>query len=296
MIVEIVKDGDGYKNMAVCNYPKMTQFLTDIVPPEDHGNGKGSIMVEYIASTGGQSTTLEIPLQPDTDELETLQITMHKSSTKAFKMPAEYNSWFSSCFGYDVVLAYLGDNLRNVLFEEMIPAKSSSWLSTISRSLPILGTPGPYGERITFADCAPFLIVSETSLAAVSSLLPDGEEMDVTKFRPNIVIRGADKAWEEDFWGKIKINDVEITMAHNCVRCQSINIDYKTGLPGIGPSGEILKKMQKDRRVDLGSKWSPVFGRYSFWGPRSGAKVLSVGDEVSVVKVNPERTKWSWNL
>jgi uncharacterized protein YcbX len=289
MIVELNKDGYGHKNMAVCHYPQMTQFLTDITLPE--GNTKGSIMVEFIGSTRGQSTTLEVPLQPDTAKLEPIQITMHKSSTKAFKMPAEYNAWFSACFGTNVVLAYLGDNLRDVLFEEMIPAKTTSWLSTMSKSL--LGSSTLSGEQITFADCAPYLVVSKTSLAAVSSLLPDGEDMDVTKFRPNFVVQGAETPWEEDFWGKIKINDAELTMAHNCVRCASINIDYKTGQPGTGPSGEILKKLQKDRRVDPGHKWSPVFGRYSFWNPKNGTQVLSVGDSVSVVKVNTERTEFS---
>jgi uncharacterized protein YcbX len=106
-------------------------------------------------------------------------------------------------------------------------------------------------------------------------------------------VQGAETPWEEDFWGKIKINDAELTMAHNCVRCASINIDYKTGQPGTGPSGEILKRLQKDRRVDQGLKWSPVFGRYGVWDPKNGAQVLSVGDSVNVVKLNTERTKFS---
>jgi uncharacterized protein YcbX len=289
MIVELNNDGNGHKNMDVCHYPQMTQFLTDINLPE--GNSKGSIVVEFIGSTKGQSTTLEIPLQPNTEKLESIQITMHRSSTNAFKMPAEYNSWFSSCFGSDVVLAYLGENLRDVLFEEMILAKNPSWLPAMARNL--LGSSNLSGEQITFADCAPYLIVSKTSLDDVSSLLPDGEDMDVTKFRPNFVVQGAEQPWEEDFWGKITINNAEFTMAHNCGRCVSINVDYKTGQPGSGPSGEILKKLQKNRRVDPGNKWSPIFGRYSFWNPKNGTQVLSVGDVVNVVKMNKERTEWS---
>ena len=291
MILQALEDGT-YKNMHVSDYPEMTQFLTDIVFPEDN-NGRGSLLVEFVAPSRGQSTTLEIPLVPDTNKLETFDVNMHRSPTKAFKMPAEYNSWFSSCFGYNVILVYLGDNRRHVLFEEMIPKKSDSWLSTISQNLPSFGPIGLQDEQITFADCAPYLIVSKTSLAQVSSRLPDGEEMDVTKFRPNIVVEGAEKPWEEDFWAKIRINDADIITQHNCVRCKSLNIDYKTGLPGLGPSGEVLKKLQKDRRVDKGSKWSPVFGRYSFWNPRNGEKILSVGDKVTIQKLNHERTTWS---
>lgn len=82
-------------------------------------------------------------------------------------------------------------------------------------------------------------------------------------------------------------------MAHNCVRCKSINIDYNTGKPGVGAQGEVLKKLQKDRRIDIGSKYSPVFGRYSFWGVGEQDEVLRVGDRVNVSKVNDGLSVWS---
>lgn len=57
----------------------------------------------------------------------------------------------------------------------------------------------------------------------------------------------------------------------------------------------MLKKLQSDRRVDKGAKWSPVFGRYGFWMGKGKEKeaVWSVGDKVKVTKVNTERTVWS---
>jgi hypothetical protein len=82
-------------------------------------------------------------------------------------------------------------------------------------------------------------------------------------------------------------------MAHNCVRCASINIDYNTGKPGTGPEGQVLKKLQHDRRIDIGAKWSPVFGRYSFWGVQDGDEMVRVGDRVNVSKVNDGLTIWS---
>ncbi|KAF2268485.1 hypothetical protein CC78DRAFT_575962 [Lojkania enalia] len=283
---------EGYKNMAVCHFPEMTLFLTKIVFPEQDEGEKGSVVVEFRAPGHTESKMLKIPLQPDTTNLELFEVSIHRSTTQAFKMPAEYSLWFSECFGYDVILAYLGDNLRSVLFEDMKPAKGNSWLSTISNT--ILGSAGPEEARITFADCAPYLLASKTSLVDVSSRLPEGEEMDVTKFRPNIVIEGAEEAWEEDYWGKIEIDGAELTLAHNCIRCKSINIDYTTGLPGTGESGSVLKKLQKDRRVDKGAKWSAVFGRYSFWNSKNRDTTFRVGDEVTVTQRNPERTTWSW--
>ena len=122
------------------------------------------------------------------------------------------------------------------------------------------------------------------------------EPMDMTKFRPNIVLSGAEKAYEEDYWANVNVNGIDIQLAHNCVRCASLNVDYKTGKPGKGESGKVLAKLQKDRRVDAGHKWSPVFGRYCFWKSREPSKMLSVGDEVRVTRVNKERTKFSKSI
>jgi uncharacterized protein YcbX len=280
---------EGYKNMAVVHYYEMTQFLTNIILPDTDNKVQGSIRVDYVSPKGPKVNALDIPLQPSTQDLETVEVTMHRSSTKTFKMPASYNDWFSKCFGYEVVLAYLGPNRRDVLFEDLKPKNNTSILSKIAGNL--LTESEPY--NITFADCAPYLIVSKTSLADVSARLPEGEEMDITKFRPNIVVVGAKSPWEEDYWGGLHINGADLRLAHNCVRCKSINVDYQTGEQAAGEAGEMLKKLQKDRRVDKGSKWSPVFGRYSYWDPKCGARTIKVGDDVAVTKFNRERTTWS---
>lgn len=82
------------------------------------------------------------------------------------------------------------------------------------------------------------------------------------------------------------------------MRCTSLNVDYDTGKPGEGAKGEVLKALQKDRRVDPGHKYSPVFGRYGFLqrGEDGVVKdaVLSVGDKVEVTKRNVERTVFRW--
>lgn len=67
-------------------------------------------------------------------------------------------------------------------------------------------------------------------------------------------------------------------------------MDYGTGKIGTGESGSILKKLMKDRRVDRGAKFSPVFGRYSFLDRIAAGERICVGDEVQVVKRDKERT------
>ncbi|KAF1979566.1 hypothetical protein BU23DRAFT_522907 [Bimuria novae-zelandiae CBS 107.79] len=279
---------DGYKNMAISRYPEMTQFLTSIHPSKA---GKDIVKIDFIAfGNQEKAKSTHIPLSPNTDDLESFNVDMHGSPTAAFKMPDEHNAWFSSCFGYDVLLIYLGPHKRKVLWKDMIQTESASLLARI----PLLSSAVPKTPEITFADCAPYLVVSSTSLDDVSSRLGPDEPMDVTKFRPNIVLSGAEDAWEEDFWAKLRLGNIELVMKHNCVRCASLNVDYATGKPGTGASGQVLKKLQKDRRVDSGTKWSPVFGRYAFWGPKGGECVLKVGDEAIVTEVNEERTVFNW--
>lgn len=52
--------------------------------------------------------------------------------------------------------------------------------------------------------------------------------------------------------------------------------------------------MQKDRRVDQGMKWSPVFGRYCFLdqGGKGEGRTVRVGDRVEVGERNGGRTRF----
>jgi glycine hydroxymethyltransferase len=349
------------KNMHVPYFPEMALFHTNIEYPQTEKDS-GKLIITYNPSLSKSAlkheiTRLEIPLQPNTKSLKPLKVVMHQSPTTGYNMGTEYNDWFSACFGYPVVLAYLGPNSREVL-GTLGPAKQykKSALRTILKSitkpdrkweriLPVLivastinillqgGTlvrdgitpqtahnltptilftasaavlmlvliyfcslHAPHEDRITFADCAPYLVISETSVDNVSARLPEGEEMDRTKFRPNIVISGAGEAFEEDFWGALTVGaqlgreSSKLLLTGNCVRCQSLNVDYETGKMGTGESGAVLKKLMKDRRVDSGAKFSPVFGRYAFLEPKGEGVSLRVGDEVSIVEKGTKRS------
>ncbi|KAK4465672.1 molybdenum cofactor sulfurase [Cladorrhinum samala] len=161
------------------------------------------------------------------------------------------------------------------------------------------------GPWLTFTDVAPLLVASESSLEDVSARLPEeNRPMPMYKFRPNVVVDGrGEAAWAEDFWAELTVESSadpggklhRLSMTGNCVRCISLNVDYETGRPAEGEMGNVLKKLMKDRRVDAGSKWSPVFGRYGF-PPLDDEEgfVISVGDEVQVAKRNADRTVWDW--
>ena len=286
------------ENMHIAFFPEMGLFTQELEISGQDGT-TDRVLIYYRGPGETRSKNFEIPLLPDTSELDIIQVVMHSSPTKAYDMGAQYNRWFSECFGYEVLLAYLGENLRPVLGNLSPNAargqsvKSNSWLSGIASSIPLLGSTTKESEGITFADVAPFLVVTQESLADVSARLPEGEEMDMTKFRPNIVLSRSPSAWDEDFWGAIKIqDDIEITLTQNCVRCVSLNVDYATGKPGTGEAGSILKKLMKDRRVDPGTRYSPIFGRYGFLAKEAEGRIITLGDEVTVTTRNTERTQF----
>lgn len=309
MVLKVGKEDDGstsYKNTAIANDNEMCRFF----PAFDASTDRTSFTVTFKPVDGSADKTMSIPLEPETDELELVEVLMHKSPTQAFLMPNEINSWFTSCFGYDVVLAYIGSNTRDCRmssngYRQHEPAATgiSSFLHSAASIITGNGATDDVSV-LKFTDVAPYLIVSSKSMDDVLSRLPADETstFDITKFRPNLIVSGAEKAWEEDYWAELSISSstspsssaaaapVKIECEHNCGRCRSINIDYATGAQGTGEAGKMLKKLAADRRVDQGTKWSPIFGRYSFLHPQSEGREIRVGDVVEVTRRNEGHT------
>ena len=288
------------ENMTITYYPELALFLQSI------NYSSETFTVEHCPPNGSRKR-IDIPLEPNVERLNIVDISLHTSPTQAYDMGKVINSWFSQILDFEVVLVYLGSNRRPALgnLAPYSPSrKPQAWLSSVKSYMPSLPAPDQDDKpQLSFADCAAYLIVTEESLRNVSSRLPDGLEMDVTKFRPNIVVSGASEAWDEDYWGGISIKnseqnlnsepqETEIVLTQNCARCMSLNVDYKTGKFSTGEEGTVLKRLMKDRRVDQGKKYSPIFGRYGFLDPGSSqeSKNIAVGDEVVVSKRNAERT------
>ncbi|KAF3767021.1 hypothetical protein M406DRAFT_345265 [Cryphonectria parasitica EP155] len=286
---------DGHlEPIEVVRFPACALFTPEIVD--------GNIVVRcqipeepLVPPAPEQKTTLHIPLDPDISGLGTVEVDLYGSKCLGYCMPDKYSSWFSSCFGLKAMLVYIGDARRPVL-GTMSPAvaqeqKTQGWLSSMTSYL--TGTGHPQDPHwLTFTCVAAFLITTESSVKDVSGRLPEGEEMDMRKFRPNIVIDGGEP-FEEDFWGEIAVDGgPRLVLTGNCGRCASINVDYKTGRPGTGESGKVLKKLMRDRRVDRGNRWSPIFGRYGFL--LDDEAEISVGNVVAVTKSLEERCVWDW--
>ncbi|KAI1363017.1 hypothetical protein F5Y08DRAFT_255369 [Xylaria arbuscula] len=337
MLLKVKPDGT-YKNIQITYFPECALFHQRI-----DGN---DIVVTYhvpepplfTPEAPEQRTELRVPLTPKLDHRGLVDVSVGFSPTVAYRMGYPYDQWFTACFGFEAILVYIGDQGREVLahkprdhylWRQRQPRQQQNgWISSITAAIPSLGVGGGNGsekkkkndsDQLTFNDIAPFLVTSRASLRDVSKRLPEGEDMDIRKFRPNIVIDDDDDtispdgekklaAWEEDYWGELSVTrggtgeEHRLALTANCGRCVSINVDLEKGRPSEGELGIMLKKLMADRRVDEGNKYAPVFGRYAFIAPpKDGVDgdvddvvEVAVGDEIRVTKRLSYRDEWAW--
>lgn len=304
MLCRVTETGELEK-VQLDKHPECALFSQEIIGSAVH--------VRFHAPPGStppsvQTEVLEVPLEPDLGQLARSDVNLHQSMVNAYRMGSPYDEWFSACFGFDTVLVYIGDGRRPVLGtfspKSAMPAPSKGWLSSVSGFLG--GGVGQQQEDdepdwLAFSDCAPFLIATEASLANVSRRLESGD-MDMVKFRPNIVVDGQGE-FDEDFWSELAAAVPEggetaspvFTLTKMCNRCASINVDYTTGKPAAGEYGVVLKKLMSDRRIDAGYKYAPVFGKYAFLKGDTPCS-LAVSDTVEVTRRSEERPVWDWPM
>lgn len=253
----LLRNAETLKVLQIAHVPALALFVQSF-------EGEG-LLVRHATT----AQELHVPLEPRDCAQSEKEVVMYGSGCPAYDMGDDAARFFSTPLGFPVRMLYIGNSRR-----------------------PVLGSPAPSGAElnITFADCAPIMLTNAVSLA-------DGMKMFV--FRPNVVVAPDDdgaedvSAFEEDFWAEVVVaRKHSIVLTANCGRCTSLNVDYKTGqwLPS---DQQPLKRLMRDRRVDPGMKYSPVFGRYGYLPdvPEGGVEI-AVGDRVEVVKRNAERTEF----
>ena len=132
------------------------------------------------------------------------------------------------------------------------------------------------GDHVSFADGFPLLITNEASLTSLSEHFPSGEDVNMQRFRPNIVLTGID-AFEEDVIHEVQIGDVVLEFVKPCSRCKITTIEQETASI---PSKEPLQTLARVRRGKGGGIQGVFFGQHAI--PRALGTV-NVGDEVKIL-------------
>jgi uncharacterized protein YcbX len=130
---------------------------------------------------------------------------------------------------------------------------------------------GP-GVLTAFTDGYPILLTTEASLEQLNSQA--SERVPMARFRPNIVIKGADP-FAEDTWRRIRV-EVEIDVVKPCSRCAITTVDALTAKRSKEPLATLAKFRLHEKET-----W---FGQNCI---HRSLGSIRVGDPVEVLETGP---------
>lgn len=197
----------------------------------------------HCAWDGQLTDSLSLPLPPY--ELPSRSVTVWRSQVSAQCFPEPVGRWFSQHLERPLQLVYLPD---------------SSFRETNPDYAP--------GRQVSFADGYPYLLTNQASLDDLNGRL--AQPVPMTRFRPNLVISGA-QAYAEDQWQRLQIGEAVFEIVKPCERCVMITQDQQTGVGGPEP----LRTLAGYRRLN----GKVIFGQNAVARSLSGR--VQTGDIVS---------------
>jgi uncharacterized protein YcbX len=194
---------------------------------------------------GPHLPTLQVPLENDGSPSR--RVTVWRDECPAIDEGREAAAFFSQHLGRPVRLVRLaGDDAR-----------------------PVSGPAAQPGDRVSFADGYPFLLLSQASLDGLNRRLSLPVPMD--RFRPNIVVTGCGPH-DEDRWHHLRIGSVDFRVAKPCARCVVTTTDQRTGERGQEPLRTLAEYRSEDGQV--------LFGQNLI---HAGRGMVRIGDRVLVL-------------
>ncbi|BCJ51955.1 molybdenum cofactor biosysynthesis protein [Actinoplanes sp. NBRC 14428] len=143
------------------------------------------------------------------------------------------------------------------------------WLAD-PRARPIRHDDRP-DDWVSLADGYPVLLTTEASLGALRVDVP------MSRFRPNVVVAGAEP-WAEDAWvgGRLRLGEVTFRVAGPCSRCVVTTIDQETGEAGREPLHTLGQLRNREGGLHFGVNLLPDITPGGTGVLRVGEAVLSV--------------------
>ncbi|WP_161880928.1 MOSC domain-containing protein [Deinococcus alpinitundrae] len=138
----------------------------------------------------------------------------------------------------------------------------------------------PYRSQISFVDGNPFHLITEASLADIDAQV--SREVGAAEMRPNLVISGG-RAYQEDFWRRIRVGEVAFEVVESCARCAVINVTA-SGERSAEPLRTLARTRLRNQAVPFGQHLvqdAPPAQRFGH---------LRVGDVLEVLEVGSTPT------
>ncbi len=170
---------------------------------------------------------IQLPLAPDHNALPETDVEVWGTHFRANLIDQHISEWFSHTLSMNVRMAYMPEDGQRITNPKYAPE----------------------GQRVSFADGYPFLIIGQASLDELNSRLEN--PLPMNRFRPNFVFSGA-APYAEDQWRDFSIGEVPFKGVKPCGRCTVITIDQQTGEKSVEPLKTLSSYRVKDNNVLFG--------------------------------------------
>jgi uncharacterized protein YcbX len=258
-------DPDGEKVTA-----RETHVLLTIVPELVTGGVR-------LTAPGSEPLLVAEPRIPDTE------VRIWSDRVVAASAGPEADAWFTAVAGRPLRLVFLDDPTRRAVNPE--------------KSRP--------GDVVTFADGYPMLLASLDSLRRLNEWIDGGpsggsgggtsagpsagtEPLDVRRFRPNLVIEGAEP-FAEDTWSRIRVGGTTFRVAQDCSRCVLTTVHPDTIVRGHEPIATLSRHRRWEGKVWFAVDLIPDRQPGDPGEPGQPGGTLRVGDEVEVLEATRRR-------
>lgn len=237
----MVVDQDTGKFITQRKYPLMCRIHTSL-----RETPEGTVLsLSYLS--GDKNSSIDVPLSCS----GLMSTEVWGDVQDAWDQGDQVATWLSELIGQSVRLVYIGDDQLRQVDQDYSNNPN---------------------DKVGFADGFPFLI---TTVASIKQFNQDlGYDIDVLRFRPNIVIDGEDlRAYEEDDWKGIRVNGIDFEFVKPCSRCV---------MPSINPVSlekerAVITTLANTRRIEN----KTYFGQNAVHSRAEGS--LSVGDVVELL-------------
>lgn len=177
---------------------------------------------------------------------------------------------------------YLYETFQDVRVVSMIPNitdRKADERYVPDAAVSLLGNP----PQVALTDGFPILLASEESLNELNRRLhaKGKTHLPMSRFRPNIVVRGLSKAFDEDNWKAIQIGGPDGPIFHvvkGCPRCKQSATDQMTGERDTEP----LETLAEFRALGK-NKEDVYFAQNVVMQPGTESREIHVGDNVTVL-------------
>ncbi len=164
-----------------------------------------------------------------TDEGSIIEATLHKTTLQTVEQSVEASCLLSDYLECDAKLVgFAKDTTRTVNPDYALPE----------------------GNQTLFSDAFPFLMISEESLEDLNARLES--PMPMTRFRPNIVIKGLEP-YGEDHLKRFRIGEIVFSVAKPCTRCTVTTVDQDTGVKGKEPLLTLARYRNTEKGILFGA-------------------------------------------